>query len=311
MGNTSNIELSFLGMQDLPGLCNLYLEVFTKVVDEDYFIFKYGLNLENVEVYSVVAKVENEVIGFFGGIEQSFTSNNQEVKMLSCGDYILKKELRGKSVFDQLYEKSLEKARLEQLDFVYAFQSVQTYKVAKKWGWKDEIGISRFHIKAFPFSTSKLGKVFGLSNWRIHKLEKELARYYTDINVNDLTGKSDFYEHHYDNNFFEMKMFAKHYWIEIEGCVLWLKYDFVLTVGFAYFKDNSNLNKLIRQLKSIARKALIHEVVFHLQENSSEAQVLSKFGTLKDSFKVNSLQLNESSFPFSKVKLNFMDMDIF
>jgi len=68
---------------------------------------------------------------------------------------------------------------------------------------------------------------------------------------------------------------------------------------------------MLNTLKRIARKSLIHDVVFHLQGNLPEAIELNKYLKEKTSFKISSLKLQEDSPEFSSVRLNFMDMDVF
>lgn len=309
MDDINKIELSFLNHNDVKELCGLYIDVFNRSVDPSYFVAKYGLDF-NVNQFSVVARQNHDIVGFFGCIEQFFAKGYKQVKMVSCGDYTLTKRLRGKNIFDQLYHKVKEKAESENLDYLYAFQSDQTYKVAKKWGWKDEVGMKRAQIDVYPISTFQLLNKIGLSSFRLTKLENELTPFL--INKFDVEFKSDdTYIHEYDEQFFNLKEFAKHYWVEIAGCVLALKYEYRITVGFIQFSSDANVLKMLAFLKKVARKCLIHEIVFHVQENSSEAQRLAQFMPLKKSFQVSSFKLNERAPSFSEVKLNFMDMDIF
>lgn len=309
MGNINDIELTFLTHNDTTGLCDLYIDVFNRKVDADYFTIKYGLNL-GVNQFSVVARINGSVVGFFGGIEQEFVFGTKKMKLLSCGDYALKKELRGQKVFDLLYEKMKSKIKAEAFDYAYAFQSEQTYKVAKKWGWKDEAGMKRVQLDVFPFSTYRLFNKLGLSRYRKDKLEKELISYQVDKKGIIFSEENKFI-HQYDDIFFQMKRFAHHYWVEIEGCILALKYDYRITVGYIQITPSVNIPNMLRILKKIARRCFIHEVVFHIQEDSIEAKQLAKYMPLKKSFQVSSLKLNEHSPSFSEVKLNFMDMDVF
>ena len=291
----------------------LFGQIFNKVVSDDYFIIKYGLNLPEIEQLSTVILSSNKVIGFIGVIGQSFNTNDKLklMKIGFTGDFFLLEKYRKTGVFKKAYERSLKLINEHEYEHIYAFHSDQTYKVCQRWGWTDQIGFSRFHLKAIPFSTSRIVNKLGLKTWRIKQLEKELIPYKSQTDLNSLLNRNDIFQNNYDATFFEMKTFCKHYMVEIEGCILFLKYDYLLSVGFVHFTDDSKIEKMLNTLKRIARISLIHDVVFHLQENSSEAIKLKKFLDEKPSFKISSLQLNEGAPVFSSVRLNFMDMDIF
>lgn len=312
MENASDIRFTFLTRDDNDALRDLYVQVFGRQVGEQYFVVKYGLDIPNFDQFSVVAKKSNQVIGFFGGIKQHFVNQEgKQMTMMSCGDYLLLKEYRGLGVFDQLYQVILQKTIQQKFDYIYAFNSMQTHKIAKKWGWSDEVGMCRLQINAYPFSTSKLINKLGLSDWRIQKLTKALHPFLSNIDINSLPKEKNLFYNRYDAQFFAMKKFVKHYLVEIAGCVLWVKYDYRLTIGFTHFTEEANISKMLKCLKSITQKALIHEIVFHVQENSKEAGTLKKQGTLQESFSMSAMPLKEDAPSFSNVLLNFMDMDVF
>ena len=309
MENIFDIKLCLLSKEHIEGLCHLYQIVFRKKVKPKYFELKYGLFKKDKQQFSTVALLENKVIGFMGAIEQRFRGNHHEIMLIQGCDYILLDEYRGKGYFNRIYNHTMQKAKRRNAMGLYAFQSEQTHKVTKKLGWKSEIGFNRFHIKAYPFSTSGLLRKLNLNDWRNSRLDSGLNPYLTNYNFNKHR-LGEFYTQIYDTQFFREKSFASRYLINISSCILWLKYDFVLTVGFCYFERQADVKQMIKTLKRIALLAGIHEVVFQIQAKSEESKILEKYLQPQPSFKIDSLLFTED-FNFDLIKLNFMDMDIF
>jgi len=310
-----NIDYQFESLNEghIKELTVLFSEIFNKVVAADYFIIKYGLNIPEIEQLSTVLLSKKRVIGFIGVIGQSFNTSDKLklMKIGFTGDFFLLEKYRKTGVFKKAYERSLKLINEHEYEHIYALHSDQTYKVCQRWGWTDQIGFSRFHLKTIPFSTSRIINKAGLKTWRIKQLEKRLIPFSSQVNLNLLLKEKDLLQQNYDAAFFEMKAFCTHYLVEIEGCILFMKYDYLLTIGFVHFTEYSKIDKMLNTLKRIARKSLIHDVVFHLQGNLPEAIELNKYLKEKTSFKISSLKLQEDSPEFSSVRLNFMDMDVF
>ena len=189
------------------------------------------------------------------------------------------------------------------------FKVNRLIRFRKKLGWKDEVGFSRFHIKVFPFSTSRIVRWMGFDAWRQQSLENRLKPFLSKLNIDDLKSGKKF-EQEYDEVFFQKKSFCKHFLIEISGCILYLKYNHLLSIGFCHLARHSDLPEVVHTLRNICRLSLIHNVVFHVQSNSLEANQLAQYLTEFASYKVSSWSL-DPRFSMSEIKLNFMDMDIF
>lgn len=309
---STDIKYEYLRKEHCNGLSHLYKNVFGKKVDKNYFVIKYGLEFRTIH-YSAVAIHNNVVIGFHGAIYATYYNDSQERRMnlLHTCDFILLPEYRGRGIFQEMYNHTIELAREKDVDYLYAFHSDQTYKVCKRLGWNDEMGFSRFHIKQLNFSTTRLFKLLGLSGFRKRKF-KNLCKEHHSSKLDFSTSQIfQGYCRHYDEEFIGMKSFAEKEFININGCKIWLKYDHYLTVGFIGADDQLCIEPMLNFIKSLLKKCWIHEAVFHIHNGSP---LISQFGQhlkKEPSFKISSLQLNKNVDSFSNVQLHFMDMDIF
>lgn len=309
MENTK-FSFEYLSLQHVPALCGLYKIIFNKTVSESFFINKYNLS-DSQQQYSTIARNRGKIIGMFGAMPQKFSNKKGEkLRIISACDFFLLKKYRKTGIFNQLYQQTLYKAEKNNFDYIFAIQSRQTYKVCKKWNWLDQFHFNRYHFPVYPFSTARILDQIGLNNWRAKKLEKLLGPYHSDFDINRFKPQQKLMND-YNQIFWKSKIHASHFFIELNGCSLILKYDYLLTIGFLCVKKENDLSKTITELKSICRKCLIHEIVFQLQSNSIEAQKLTELSQAKNSFPVSYLPLKDTTVPFEQVKINFIDMDVF
>ena len=304
-----NIKLKYLNSEHTDGLCELYAEIFGKNVKPDYFIVKYSLKKNEVDQFSTVILLSGKIIGFFGVINQEFFLKDTKLNFGAAGDYFLIEKYRKQKVFEKAYQHSTKLLIERNYSYIYALQSEQTYKLGVKWGWQDHVFFSRFHLKTKNIKTSKILSLLKLSLIIDKKLEQNIQPYIIK-NAPFLYPKNKI-AHLYSEGYLLSKSHCKHYLIEIENCLMWIKFDRALIIGYLHLKPNANISKMLLSLKKIAKESLISEVIFHVHSNSSECILLKKQLIEKPSFKVSSLQLDEKAPSFDNVHLNFMDMDIF
>lgn len=307
---STELTFEFLKKEYTGELARMYKTIFNKIVSPDYFIVKYGLHLPDVEQRSIVAFLNQEVVGFFGVLPQVFYHNNKELNVLYTCDFFVLEVYRGKGMFPRLYEQILENSKRNGFKYLYAYHSEQTYKVCKSFGWQDEEGFSRFHCYAAPQYLSKIAGRLAPNSWRENRLKNTLQQYSVHPDLTE-SGESGKWRLTHDSNFFSMKEFWPRHFIKISGCTLWLKFDYRITVGYLHIDDQSDVQAMIDELQRIARKCLIHEIVFHIRTNSEVSMQMKKYVHEFPSFKVSALPLMENIPPFLDLQLCFMDGDLF
>ncbi len=305
------IDISFetLTPAHCDALTSLYKEIFGKRVTPEYFQIKYGLDLEHQKQYSIVGKIEGEVVGFFGAIPQNFELDGSPYELVYTCDYFLQETYRGKGIFEQLYFQLLERLKATEACYLYAYHSQQTYKFCKKQQWVDQPNLLRFELMTFPkVFKSLLERVVGPS-WSTKRLAKQLAPYQIDVSINQLFVQENGGMVHTED-FLKMKAFTPRYMVELEGCTLWLKYEYRLTVGYVHKGPHGNVPKMLKELKKMARRSGIHEVVFHTAPGKERELLRDKLPDFP-SFKLSTLQLRKELPSFSRFKVHYMDGDLF
>jgi predicted N-acetyltransferase YhbS len=307
-----SVELHVIADRHLKGLSALHNEVFNSRVSPLYFVEKYGMSSKDTKKYSIVAEDDGRVIGFLGLVPQTFVRGTSLVRVLIAADFSLSRGYRGKKIFDQLHSLGVQIARKDGVEAIYGFQSDQTYKVCLRWCWQDLTLFSRFHVPVFqaPIPIVKVLRKLGFRKlhdrwcWKI--MSWKLAKH------NTLTSSiSEFkYSRHYEKTYLRSMSFSNKKHIQFEdGSLAVIRMDSKLTVGFLRFGKDPNV--ILSKLKSLARLALIDEIIIHEQVGSPTHQILDSIFLAQPSYKVSFISLNGDNFCPDGVALHYIDIDNF
>ncbi len=311
--DATNIDLEYLTMRHTDDLCVLYRKVFGKTVDQHYFELKYGLKDEERIQSSTVAYIDEQIIGFYGCISVEFCDKTRKT-VVSAGsvcDFILLEEFRGTGIFDRLYRHTLERCEEEQMEYVFGFQSEQTWRLSARYGWKDTPGFSSFQL-SFRHHTMSLvqQKLRGTDKMR-QRVEQALGPFLIHSDLDTFNRLNDRFTMRYDASFLQEKSFCPHYLIEVEGVTMWMKYERTLVAGFIRFSDHFNAETFVQTLKNVLTPTGISDLTIHVWTGSPEYEILCSFLEASPSLRVSYLRLSENAGPFEELALNFMDADFF
>jgi GNAT superfamily N-acetyltransferase len=302
-----NISFEFLQPKHLSELVTMYQSIFNKKVDESYFEIKYGLHLSNQKQMSVVGLHYGEVIGFFGVLTHTFELEDQSFSMLFTCDYFLKESYRGKGVFDRIYAFVKEQAIAQNHYYLYTFDSAQTHKFGQKMGWSKIPSFVGVEWITFPKTIKSIQERTLGAGWSENRLEKLLSSYKTELTSEHLPKISMFY----DESFLKMKRYGKRFFIELNGCFVWLKYDYRLTIGSIKITKDGDLKGMLKNLKSIAKKSGVHQIVMHLRPEDPLLDRISNLGSTFDSYNASFLTLKEDLPQFERFTIHFVQGDMF
>ena len=301
------ISFEFLQRKHLPELVNLYQSIFNKKVKHSYFEIKYGLHLPDQKQMSVVGIHEGKVIGFFGAIPHEFLLEGRSYSMLFTCDYFLLESFRGKGVFDRIYRFVKEQAIEQNYDYFYTFDSAQTHKFGQKMGWSKAPSFVGMDWMVIPQTVKSVFERTLGASWSKNRLRKLLAPFETELTVDQLPETSM----RFDSNFLEMKQFTDHYFVELHGCKVWLKHDYRLTIGFIDMMDDGDLELMLSQLKRMARKSGIHQIVMHLRPNDPFLDQIKKHGDAFEGYNASYLPLKKNLPEFERFTTHFIQGDMF
>ncbi|MCR9171360.1 MAG: GNAT family N-acetyltransferase [bacterium] len=305
-----SIDLALLEEKHVDDLVRLYAEIFGKKVTRSFFIQKYGLHLPSDKQMSVVGLYEGKVVGFFGAIRQHYQHENTRYSLIHICDYYLEKRFRGKGVFDELYLEVVRRAKEEKVAYLYAYTSEQTAKFSLKHRLDEAPAFLRFEVQLFPkWIKSGLVRTMG-EEWSLRRLEKRLKKYEVPITPEILMshGSSNMI---YDDDFLEMKKNAPRFFVKIAGCLLWLKLDYRLTIGWIKKEEGADFQQALNTLKSAARSSGVHHLVIHATPKSANDLELHSYLEAKPSFRVFYQKIDTNAPAFDAFPIHYINGDLF
>lgn len=288
---------------DFPAIKELFWKVFKKKVSLHYLQNKYNTSHLGVQYICSIAYCDAIPVAFYGAIPQKFKNNEKEIFVAhACDSYTLPNHQR-KGLHYELARLAYEIMKENNMKYVYAFHSENTYYSTKKLGWKEHENLQRYHIKV---NTLPIGKIVNKLRWTnlydIFFSKKVSSEAMKKLNLYH----KEHYQIQFTDDFITYKnSFKSHYCIELEGCVFWLKIQAIFHVGKCYAPSAEALQKALKKLKRKAFFLGITEFLFQVDADATIAKQLQTITQPKESWLVGYLDfdpeidLNEFIFTYS------------
>lgn len=277
--------------------------VFGKRVSIPHLKNKYADYLQ-LGYLSTIAYHNDKPIGFYGVIPQEFLHNGQSIIVAQACDSYTLKEYQGKGVHYNLAKFAYNIMKDQQVQFVYAFHSENTYHSTKKLDWQERERLARFHLNINTFPFAKVYKKLKLQKQFQNKVHRVFNQYLSS----DFEYSSNLSHQIINAVFLKYKeRMSDYYIIEIEGCVFYLKVDSVIRIGLFTFETYENFLIAVEKLKDIGSQIGVSEILFQVSENSEMYQVLKKITTPQPSWILGYLKFREidiNPFEFAYINLD-------
>lgn len=293
---------------DLPAIKSLFLKVFNKKVSLKYVKNKYNTSYLGIKYICTIAYHNITPIAFYGAIPQEFKNKNKVIfGAHACDSFTLNNHQR-KGLHYELAKLAYSLMQQNNIAFVYAFHSENTYQSTKKLDWKEHIHLNRYHIKIPTLPIAKIvNKLNFNSIYQIFFKQKTTIDILKKINYTS----SNLFTVNYSPAFIDYKnSFNTHYFISLNQCVFWIKTEAIIHVGLCYAPSKDALQKALKKLK---RKALLlgfSEILFQVDSNSEINSQLRVLYSPKQSWLVGYLPFKES-INFNNFIFSYADLDTF
>ncbi|MDO6596415.1 GNAT family N-acetyltransferase [Oceanihabitans sp. 2_MG-2023] len=293
---------------DFPAIKELFWKVFKKKVSLSYLQNKYNTSYLGVKYICSIAYHNKIPVAFYGAIPQKFKNKDSEILVAhACDSYTLAAHQR-KGLHYELAKLAYAIMKENNMKYVYAFHSENTYYSTKKLGWKEHKHMQRFHIKIFTLPVGKLLNKLNSTNLYNPFFKQNVSQ---DALKKLTSNDKEKFQLHVTQDFIKYKnSFKSHYCVVLEGCVFWLKIQAIIHVGQFYAPSEKALQKAIIKLKQRAFLLGISELLFQVDSNSIMAKQLQTIVQPKESWLVGYLdfdpKINLKDFIFT-----YSDLDTF
>lgn len=297
----------------LPDLSQLFHKVFGIRHSVLYLQRKYDTPDLGAAYLGFLAYDQNqEPVAFCGGVPCQLAYENTKVSSLQFCDTMTLKIWRGKGLFGQL-AKCLERLALDlNIEVHFALLNQDSFwAYQKKLGWEIVGEMRRYNLPVYTIPLQKLGQYFSFfqeySNGRI---QAYLSRFkQIDLMPNELESAGKLSVIH-DRKFFNYKLRAGHYLLELERGQVWIKCRDGLWLGDCRLDESINPEHFIRQLKHICIQTGIHRIQIQFTKNTFLEKRMSSYITPLPSWKIGAKSY-DPQIPVSDLALTLGDIDTF
>ena len=309
MGSTNFRFLKF-ERQHIKDAQSIFWKSFKYKVSEEFIYNKYNTSFLNTDSVSTIAYDQHTPVAFYGAIPQLFKNHETSFLMAHACDSYTIPTYQKKGLHYQLALKSYDLMHHQHIKMVYAFHSENTFHSTKKLQWKEHHHMIRFHIKTNRLPIAKGLLRLGLKKSISSKALAIFAPYIIEHYANPFSTSSLSHQN-YDQLFFKYKeSFNKHFLIEINHCVFYLKLNTMVNVGFFDFDTEQNLVIALEKLKELINRLGMNEILFQVDPSSKQYKVLSRIEKGLPSWLIGYLPF-ENNLDLDSFGFNFSDLDTF
>jgi len=300
-------HLKRLEEKDFPAVKEIFWKVFHKKVSLSYLKNKYNTSYLGVKYICSIAYKGKIPVAFYGAIPQKFSNHSQEILVAHACDSFTLKECQGQGLHFQLATISYELMKENNIKFVYAYHSDNTYHSTKKLGWKEHIHMQRFHVKVPTLPISKILNKLGSNSFYTlffsEKISKEA--------LEKLQSNSSQFRQKFTKSFIDYKnSFNNHFFIELYDCVFWVKIQSIMNIGLVQAPSETSLKKATRKLRRIAFFLGIKELLFQIDSATPVASYLTKIVVPKKSWLIGYLDF-DPTINLEEFLFTYADLDTY
>lgn len=303
-----------LSVENSKDLTYLYQAVFGNSITPDLINKKFNTSYLGKSHFGHLAYDKDRPIAFHGAIPVLMHYNGKDEIAAQYGDAMTLPNYTGNGLFTSLGKYTDRQLQEAGIRFVWGFPNQNSeYGYLNKLDWEYEERMIGFKVKAANFPLEKLAKKINIASTMYDRhIENVFDKYktnrpirgsvYQNENVVSTARNSDYYKY---------KAFANNFIIEVHNVLFWIKIKNGLLIGDIQASNEMDFDKALNQLKTIAFKNGISELIFQASPNTQIASLMaSRADEQFESWVVGYKNFN-SNFPLDRLKLTFGDLDTF
>ena len=273
MKNTYNI--SRFENKDVHLYAPIYSSAFSANPDMDAVRNKFFHPYQNTNPSFIAISENSQPASFYGVILQHAQYNQTVFTIAQSCDSMTHKDHSGQGLFVKVAEATYSFLKKEGINYVYGFPNKAIYdlrKIKLNWEYRENIHVFKQKIKTLPFD-KLVKKIPLLKKTYIGYLNLLFKKYKSpQTHFSNSVLKENIAAVIHNDAYFGYKSGTDKFILKINGINFWVKVDGNMWIGDFENASVENFSVAFKQLKKIAGKAGISNIVFHYQE-----------GTLNDS----------------------------
>lgn len=308
------IVLHRLSKDRIKDVQYLIKKVFNKRYTLDYLDNKYNAKKYcDVEYLCYLAYHNKKPIAFMGTTPYIFTNNTQKGILIQAHDNFIVKEYQKKGLNQLLLKITYELLKEVNAFATYSFHSELTYKSFKKNRWLDGYSLNRVHLyNSLRVPYFKLWSKYTFFNFlKKYSINKILKHYPLETSIRNSLESTDHYYCEYTKEYIAFKNCFNCRIIRIKDCKVWIKFDYILTIGEFENLTDQNFKYVMDELLLIAKKVGTNEVLIPFNSKATYAHLLEKSGMkIYPSHMLGNFPL-QNGVDFNQFQINYNEFDTF
>jgi hypothetical protein len=285
--------------------------VYKRNISVEYLKQKFDTAEFGAEFIGYLAFAGKDIpVAYYGLLPYPFKIGGKRVIAAQSCDTVTHPNYRREGLFMELAKKTYELAKENKIEFVFGFPNQNSLPGFKKLGWTfSEDKLKYFYINTGIFP---IGKILQRTPLVDNLYNFYIMRYFSRFkNIKQFPPTNDGVQR--TESFINYKAFNKSFPVSLKGNLTWLKVEKELSIGHLIFKENQIDEKVIPELKKIARRLGCSKILFMTNTNSDVYKLLHAEYPLSEgeAFPVGFLDLSGKGINPAKINFEFCDIDIF
>ncbi len=303
-----------LSLENIKDLSYLYKNVFGNSVTLSLVKKKFDTSYLGKSHFGHLAYDNDKPIAFHGAIPVLMQHKGKQEIAAQYGDAMTLPDYTGNGLFTIL-GKHTDKQLLEAgIRFVWGFPNQNSeYGYLNKLDWQYKERMLGFKIKTTNLPLEKIFKRNNITRGLYDKyIKKTFEKYKTDVPLKgSVFLNNEIISAVRNNDYYKYKAFADNFTIKLNNVLFWIKIKNGLLIGDVEVSNESDFDKALEKLKSIAAKSGIGELIFQASPDTQIASLMiNRADEQFESWAVGFKNFN-SDFPLERLKLTFGDLDTF
>ncbi|MBC7830037.1 MAG: GNAT family N-acetyltransferase [Chitinophagaceae bacterium] len=305
--------ISRLNRENIKDVAKLYAAVYNVEVEENYFVSKYDALYTGIETIGVIAYDKNtQPVAYYGVVPCFMQFENKIVLAAQSVDTMTHPQHRYKGLFHKLSNIAFDLCSSIGIKLIFGFPNQHSFHGLMQSGWKMSETMYCFRIPVNSLPLQSLSK-------KIFFFRKKYASYGDFIVKKDLLPckgipnsvvADGFAGVHRSENYLQYKAYNPTKVIQFGEAQIWVSIKQGLIIGDIAGANENNFDAVIDQLKKMAKKLGIRQILFHCSPGTRLHTMFSAKYESTPSFPVIFKDF-ESGIPLEKIKFTFSDIDIF
>jgi len=312
MANIDPYSFVPLELTHLNELIQLYKKVFGIRYSVEQMKAKYFNDYTGIRAQGYFAFYKGKAVAFHGAIPQIMQQGKKKELCAQYGDAMTLKAHSGNGLFTKLGELTDERLKEKGVRFVWGFPNQNSeYGYVNKLNWKGHKRMQCFIIPLKKISKEQFQRKSKLLYPAYLKKVKLLLEGYLQnkiafgsIDIESLGGIER------SRDFYNYKSFTPNYFVEINGCTVWVKPVGGLLIGDIELKTEEKLLETIEHLKNLAVKLGLNKIIVQASPKSKLNQWMKVHYASFDSWLIGYKDFN-SSLDIDKLQFTYGDLDTF